>query len=370
MKKSILFSLALSFSSNVFAGWTSGGGELIKDSNNPWFVENTKEVRYCTLIDTNNFSASEALINKVITKALDYWKKDFSKNMILDLGASGYGITKQEFIKEECTDNTDLRFQFGVLTTKQKSYLVDPTKYVGIAVRTHYDQVNLKGKGFIYISPDNGPLKFNIKEKMPNPWSQGDGGILHKVLTHELGHVFGIAHTNATSTHLMTIDFPEQTLRDTGYFDVNIGHLRGFFGYNKIDHQAFCNLKDEEKEYLQIKPEVKCIGLKHSAHTNKLHLYHVENGVYKAPLHTFHFGSSTMTQSTIVKIWLPKEQKVFNSTRQVLNGHNLSRITAFGGLPSSDRSVNKTLYIDFNPLTESIKFFNNGNQEFELRVLK
>ena len=223
----------------------------------------------------------------------------------------------------------------------------------------------MKGKGFIYISPDNGPLKFNIKEKLPNPWSQGDGGILHKVLVHELGHVFGIPHTSAESTRLMTEDFPERMISDTGSFDQNINFLKRFFGHNKISEDSFCDLKKEEKEFLNIKSETKCIGFKYSGHTSKLHLHQVENGVFKELIYTLRFGRASFGRSTIVRIWLPKEQKVFPSNRQVLYAHGHHQVTAFGRLPFHG-PVNKTFYVNFNPGSETIIFFSNGYQEFEL----
>ncbi|OFZ51725.1 MAG: hypothetical protein A2381_18655 [Bdellovibrionales bacterium RIFOXYB1_FULL_37_110] len=373
MKKIILATFLLCFGNNLLAiheGWTSGGGSILKDSNNPWFLFNTKEVRYCILHDPENFSASDELIKTVITQAVEFWKKDFSENVIFDLGQDGYGVATQNFVFEECSDNTDIRFQFGVLNPEQKKYLGDPRDYIAITVRTNYDRINLKGKGFIYLSSDNGPLKYNTKEKIPNPWSQGDGGVLHKVIAHELGHVFGINHTDTTHTGLMRSDYPQYLINHANDFDISINqNIRPFFNYNKINSHPFCDLEKNVREFLNLGPNVKCIGFKHKAYNNEWFLYEVVEGEYTKILATFLSGMNTSSFTSIVGIWVPEEQTLFpkNYSGKTLGANCHSRMTAFGSI-NSTTSENKTFYFDLDLFADTVIFFRNGHPIFTRHV--
>ncbi|MGZ3768631.1 MAG: hypothetical protein ACXVCR_01290 [Bdellovibrio sp.] len=214
MKKAATFFTSILLSAPiVFAGggWTSGGGENIRDERNPWWIQNTKEVTYCIKADERNFGQSRDVLQRKIRFALNFWKKQLGTltyNQFDQL--QGISVGTQTFTETACGDNTDLVFQFGVLDGDQFRYLVDPTKFIGVAVRTAYDPVNLKGKGFIYISPEEGPLRFNKSGLMTHPWSYQDGILLTPALIHELGHVFGIPHQKELP--LLAEDFLESTL--------------------------------------------------------------------------------------------------------------------------------------------------------------
>lgn len=203
--------------------FVSGGGELIKDAGNPWYLDNVKEVRYCVALDEANFSARRMDVERAIEEAIKYWKEEFKTavNPLHREPSTGktfrVNVATQDFVKEECQASTELRFQFGVLDRVQLEYLRDPRNYVGIAVRTEYDAVNLKGKGFIYISPDKGPWRFNLDDAEPTPWSNFH--TLYGVLIHEVGHVFGVAHTHDST--LMSANFPERLIRKRPSFNMD-----------------------------------------------------------------------------------------------------------------------------------------------------
>lgn len=53
--KFILLAVVGVLSLDVYAGMDSGGGKIVKDSNNPWFVNNTSQVNYCIERDSSTF---------------------------------------------------------------------------------------------------------------------------------------------------------------------------------------------------------------------------------------------------------------------------------------------------------------------------
>lgn len=228
MPKRILAGMFLSllFNSAAFAGWTSGGGEILKDAQNPWFItKNTSIVKYCIEMDEKNFGATREQTKKSIEIALAFWKKQFT-NTGPAMAAGGYQfvMAQHQYVEVACnamTDltkdqNADIKFQFGTLNGEQFAYFKDPTKQVAAAVRTVYDTKQLKGKGFIYVSPENGPFKIQAKGILAQPWSKEDGVLLVPVLIHELGHVFGIPHN--PDIFIMKEDFPETLLTDKPYY--------------------------------------------------------------------------------------------------------------------------------------------------------
>ncbi len=221
MPKRILAGMFLSllFNCTAFAGWTSGGGEILKDAQNPWFMPyNTPVVKYCIEIDEKNFGATREQAKKAIDTALGFWKKQFqSVASAIVTPEYKFILAQHQFNEVTCSDATDIKFQFGTLDGAQFAYFKDPTKMVASAVRTDYDTKQLRGRGFVYVSPDSGPLKIQSTEVTANPWSKKDGALLVPVLIHELGHVFGISHN--PDIFLMKEDFPETLLSEQNSFE-------------------------------------------------------------------------------------------------------------------------------------------------------
>lgn len=190
--------VALSFSSLSFAGrkgWISSGGEIFLYDRNPWFVKNVDTVNYCVVIDEASVTAAPSEVRNAIRVAIDYWKNEMPAPLSPSPGFAN--IATQNFIENSvCEDSTDLRFKvgYGALTKEEVEGLEDPSVYVGVAVRTEYDQKTLKGKGFIYISSDKGPQAYpNKGELRAEAWRYPK--LLQYAFIHELGHIFGIPHT-------------------------------------------------------------------------------------------------------------------------------------------------------------------------------
>jgi hypothetical protein len=71
-----------------------------------------------------------------------------------------------------------------------------------LAVQTAYDKSALRGRGFIYMSPDVGPRALAGAKSVERPWSRLDGQLFKVTILHELGHVAGLQH-NAEANGLM-----------------------------------------------------------------------------------------------------------------------------------------------------------------------
>jgi len=236
----------LAMTSPAFGAWASGGGQIHRDGHNPWFLQNTTSVRYCIDIDEVNFGVSAAEASVAVKDALNDWLTTFaaaeddyySENELVPYGQLRVGT--QIFSEHPCSGpgDIDLRFQFGRLTSDQVELFENPREFVGIAVRTEYDKINLKGKGFVYLSPVAGPLAANHPRIHSAAWHLHDHFALKFVLRHELGHVFGIDHQRNS---VMDERWPElfvdrQFLEDMtptvrNFFERRVGLMR-LFGLN------------------------------------------------------------------------------------------------------------------------------------------
>lgn len=180
--------------------WSSGGGYASNNQFNPWFLPNTKLIRYCIEIDEKNFGLDLATAKKSLAVAFEYWKKEFElSRLALKIPTEGASIPvepeidlgTQEVREEPCGVKTDIRIQLGFLTEDQLKNIVKPENYLALTVRTEYNPVKLKGKGFIYFSPVRGALKPNSHDLGENRWSIEDAQNFQVMAVHELGHIFG-----------------------------------------------------------------------------------------------------------------------------------------------------------------------------------
>jgi len=211
MKKWLLSLMFISLS--AFAGnGSSGGGNIFGDQLNPWFLQNTKTVNYCVEIAPEFSSIPKTRILEIISKSFAYWKKTFtnySGNFEGDFPFT-VNLGSQEFIlNEACTEATDLKFQLGFLTADQKKEITNYRQLLGLAYRTSYDEANLRAKGFIYIAPETGvsrPLSPNLHQA---PWSFGKNIGFELILTHEMGHIFGLQDDHYSSGGLMSAKFAD-----------------------------------------------------------------------------------------------------------------------------------------------------------------
>ncbi len=216
--------------SQIPQGWVSSGGEIFADRTNPWFLQNVPNVNYCVVVDQQTVSLPAARVHELIHLSFAFWKKEF-KSFLVNSGKRVINppeVAIQNFEEVPCTGTEDLKFQFGygTLSSDQASYLEHQDEYVGIAVRTSYDRVNLRGKGFVYIASDKGPHRTpQGPAYIEAPWAYD--GLLFRVLTHELGHVFGLPHIGQG---LMSATFPNYILKTGVYMNyTSVDSMGPFF---------------------------------------------------------------------------------------------------------------------------------------------
>lgn len=214
---------SLAFSTQAFAydfgGMSGGGGGIIKDLNNPWFLENTKTVSYCINIDAAHFRPDISYVRAMVTRAFDYWTSNFSDAIVPQISQEipPVRVATQTFTEVSCSQTPDIQFQMGTLDSRQREAFDDPTLYAGAAIRESYDPITMKGRGFIYISPDSGPMRFvGVPLSIPDFWQLGAGGLLYRTIVHELGHIFGLAHMG-DSDDIMSDRFIESMMSDDRY---------------------------------------------------------------------------------------------------------------------------------------------------------
>lgn len=192
---------------------SSGGGNIYGDQLNPWFVHNTKSVSYCVDVSPDFSKLSREKINELVLSAINYWKnlfRDYDQNFAHDFEFNIRLGTQDFLFHDECNEITDLRFQLGHLKPKQLKLIPNFKQLLGIALRESYDPVHLKGKGFIYIAPEEGTLRPYGHNLHKNPWSTHDGISLRYALIHELGHIFGLPDDHYSHGGIMHAKFLER----------------------------------------------------------------------------------------------------------------------------------------------------------------
>ncbi|MCX6125497.1 MAG: hypothetical protein NTV34_12235 [Proteobacteria bacterium] len=207
--------------------WTSGGSELIKDAANPWFLQNTTDVTTCIIVDQSTFHTINGRpgdLSNAIKSALDYWKQEFAKSWsvgkLIKVATQNFtegpvrSVSADGSLKQKCPKNTDLTFQFGWLSKEQQQWLLahghHPGDLVAITVRSDYDQVKMKGRGFIFVAGDRGPWAIQDAALVKSPWQLGTGKLLVEILKHEFGHIFGLPHMGIEGP--MAADYAERLL--------------------------------------------------------------------------------------------------------------------------------------------------------------
>lgn len=313
------------------SGWTSGGGLLFRDKLNPWWVQNTAEVRYCISIREERFRLPRETIEQAITDGFAYWKKELAKARdatIPDLEAPNNKIRvgTQRFVQVGCDGPVDLTFQLGYLTKEQQQSFEDPTDIVAAAVRTAYDPQELKGKGYIYVAAAQDIAHSKKKGTEHDPWLLGDGILFRATVLHEMGHIFGVIHSS--STWLMGETLVEELVRIDPAFAEFLARQTRESGWPDVvaptQFRAFPSCVETVKRTAGARhPELKekAFGIP-SEPGKSCTAYRYEDGVFeiqagpspesmhttgRAPMQVV----GTVTEENLVSFWLPPEHNSF-----------------------------------------------------------
>ena len=294
---------------------------------NPWFLNNVKVVKYCVLIDERNFGVDRSQAANSVKKAIAYWKAEFPAAVLPEM--QGFGrikIATQDFIQGACDKRTDIVFQFGVLTSSQKKFLRDPHEFGAVAVRTNYEASSMTGKGFVYVSPEHGPLAYDRSDADNNGWSDNNGQLLNLTLIHELGHIFGLPHVGSYGD-LMSEGFVETIL--TKKQPASGDEVQHFFKLPVV--KRFCineSLPSAWSKIFKGLPAGSCveISFEHDFQnelfggTTMMIQTHVGTEKPKPLLSPTKLTLAAFEPTFINLIWLPKNQKLFSTEDPKLSG--------------------------------------------------
>ena len=286
----------------------SSGGRIFQDQNNPWFLKNHGLIKYCVEIDQNSISADELTINESIEYAIKYWKKEFGKAVYSGSRAGEYEQGYHSWKKEECSDKTDLKIQFGygTLNAEQIKFLKNPKKFIGVAVREKYDLEKLKASGYIYIASDYGKNSYQRGESLiAKAWSYKK--LLRYALIHELGHIHGVPH--------MGKGVMSETFLDIMLNKDRLGTMLNFpiAPFVAVDRELdSCNLKANQLAFYGLSGSTKCLKLKEISPLSRWKVFAdgKEIGEFKATALLDIHNSSI---EPVGFLWLNPKQKVYNS---------------------------------------------------------
>lgn len=358
------FLILLSTTAYALGGWSSGGGELLKDSRNPWFLNNVRDVSYCVLFDNANFGTTKENAESQISRALQFWKKQFAYAVLPRLKRFGQlQIASQNFHQVPCESDPDITFQFGVLTKEQKKYLSDPREYAAISARTQYDEASMRGKGFVYISPSHGPLSYNSEGVTKNAWSIDNGKLLYLTLLHEMGHIFGLPHLGSYGD-LMSEGFVESILASATNENSSELASKNFFSLPEKSRricQANETVLQRWHQYFGLGVNDKCLEfeLVHDANNQLFGETQIEVFASTSPssarrhLYSISTVMDRFFPSFISLIWLPDKQTVFEKDEALLPpargvlGVNLFSLSKQGQFKLMDGKTTRSISVRF-----------------------
>lgn len=185
---------ALLFSNPAFA---FGGSEVGNGTDQPvveqgsaWFIGRNRTIDACVEI-APNFGKTSSELEANVKSSFDKWVRYIKEADIYNIQGYRQGslqISETLSLHFGCRGHEDLSFYFGIendAVLKSKAEFYDPLAF---AQRNSFDYRKGWSQGFIWVSPSElgGFPDWNVPH------------LLEIVLLHEVGHIFGNAHTPLT----------------------------------------------------------------------------------------------------------------------------------------------------------------------------
>jgi|GEM_PF-3162476 len=368
---SIMF-LGMSFTHASEGNGSTGGGHIYGDQLNPWFIQNTKNVNYCVEIAPEFSQLPRGRVLELIKNSFSFWKKTFSgfPNFIpVEISPTPVMLSQEFIFKENCSDTIDIVFQMGFLTPAQELSYPNYKQIIGKVGRTHYDEQNLKGRGFIYIAPEEGRFRPSSPNFISRPWSSGKNLKLQMALMHELGHVFGLQDDYYGTYGLMNARFVdmithkkspkalENNIQELAtslgcniHFDGSSHHSFRRFTLPPIEVEEEKNGGDDINEILNL-PDQFTLDIKSK---NKMMTIRMNNKLF-GTIKLNHSSFNSAEDGGAIHLFLTKKQKVFNKVPAWAYESNFPFFQIFKSVVRKD----EVLKLNNN---EEIKVFINYNQ--------
>ena len=182
-----------------------------------------------------------------------------------------------------------------------------------MTVRTFYDRRSLRGKGFIYMTPDMGTAK-RPKGIPENLWSSLDSRVLYSALVHELGHVFGLPDSGVGNS-LMNYDYMERLVANP------VGLLLDYATVKVTTHpiyQSYC--EDRTTPFGRYRWQERVLGIPAGLDQICVEISYGDDRlrVKAGPADSEQVvGEAKVTVSSeqnrsLVSVWLPPEQVIYH----------------------------------------------------------
>lgn len=224
LKIFLLTSLAVASQTSAAGISSSGTGSVLTTESNPWFIGD-QPVTYC-IQSSSQVSLDADQIQQTVRAALDDWtttlKSVALKSTMFKLPDGLSKSISTTFEEQRCRSSTQLIFKIGVFDANVETDLAHlPVRTIAFAQMIRFeDSTGSAAQGYVWITPDRGPRKYQDNTIGTNFWQQDNA--LRAVVLHELGHVFGFAHVG---TGLMSETFPAEVIGGDGnrHYDWRFG---------------------------------------------------------------------------------------------------------------------------------------------------
>jgi hypothetical protein len=183
--------------SHASNGWVSSGGDD-KPINfgASWFNSNTKEVKYCLLINSH-YSLKESELEQLVARSIQSWKDYYQSKLPYYVISNESILPNYNWnLDKSCSSSTQVKFYFDL---QDASIKLNKEKYYNPFSFEAFDEKTKTG--LLWFRDLNKILK------KPNK------NALEVLIIHELGHAFGVPHLkNTIMKENITRDLESDTL--------------------------------------------------------------------------------------------------------------------------------------------------------------